>query len=57
VQEYSLQDCHRIFVARRRGKTAVVPVAFQGFGVTSGGKKTRQDIKFISAHLLREKQL
>jgi len=51
-----VQLCRRIFAVRRCGKTAVMPLAFQGFDVTSGGKKTRQNAQVIVSQLLSYKR-
>jgi len=47
-----VQNCRRIFVAMRRGKTAGMLAAFQGFTASHGGKKTRQDVHVIVSQLL-----
>jgi len=37
----------RIFVVRRSGKTAGMPVAFQGFPASNDGKKTGVDCQMF----------
>ena len=46
---------HRIFVVRWCGKAAGMPVAFQGFDASHGGKKTSDKLEDNPVEVLEQK--